>query len=66
MVELQNQDQDSYKAPQKGYYKKSWKKWLLIYVVVGIVVYGIVYLVIAYGAESSDNDSTNSTSSSLY
>jgi len=34
-------------SPQKkGYGKKSLKKWIVIYLVVGIVVYGLIYLVI--------------------
>ena len=25
-------------------YGRNWKKWLLIYLVVGVIVYGLVYL----------------------
>jgi hypothetical protein len=27
-----------------GYGRKSWKKWLAIYLVAGAIVYGVIYL----------------------
>ncbi len=40
-------DQDTSPAPKptKGYGKRSKGQWLLIYVVLAIIVYGLVYLV---------------------
>jgi hypothetical protein len=31
---------------KKSGYGRNWKKWLLIYAVVGVVVYGIIYAVL--------------------
>jgi hypothetical protein len=33
--------------PHKGYGKRPWWQWLIIYLVIGAIVYGIAYLVIA-------------------
>jgi hypothetical protein len=33
-------------------YGRSWKKWLVIYVVAGVIVYGIVYLLLQSGGGS--------------
>lgn len=60
----QNQYQESEEVLKKqGYDKKSWKKWLLIYAVVGVVVYGIIYLVAVYANNSNDNNSSTDDNS---
>ena len=50
-------------SPKEGY-KKNWGKWIAIYVVVAVVLYGLIYYVMA--ANSSDTDSTDGTSTSIY
>jgi hypothetical protein len=35
-----------------GGYGRRWKKWLVIYVVAGAVIYGIVYLILQSGGGS--------------
>lgn len=44
-------------APKKGYGKRPWWHWLLIYVAVGAVVYFIIYAVLVLA--SGDNGSGN-------
>ncbi|HEY7667316.1 MAG TPA: hypothetical protein VIE12_04240 [Actinomycetota bacterium] len=34
----------------KRNYGRNWKKWLLIYVAAGAVVYGVVYLILQSGS----------------
>ena len=35
-----------------GRYGRSWKKWLLIYLVAGALIYGLVYLILQSGGSS--------------
>jgi hypothetical protein len=35
--------------PGKHGYGRSWKKWLLIYLGAGLVIYGVVYLLLQSG-----------------
>lgn len=41
---MADQESQSPEQPTKGYGKRSMKQWVVIYVVVAIVVYGLVYL----------------------
>ena len=34
-------------AEKKSGYGRNWKKWLVIYAVVGVIVYTIIYLVLS-------------------
>lgn len=62
----QNQYQESEQLSKKQSYGRwSWKKWLLIYVVVGVVIYGVIYLIAAY-ANNSDDNSNNGTGNGVY
>ena len=36
----------------KQSYGRNWKKWLLIYLAVGAVIYGVVYLILQSGGGS--------------
>lgn len=47
------QDSEPEKKPSKGYGKRSRKQWIIIYVVVAIVVYGLIYLVFIRKSGSS-------------
>lgn len=44
-------------------YGSNWKKWLWIYVVVGVVVYGAIYFY--YAGKSNDSD-TPGQNNSIY
>jgi hypothetical protein len=39
---------------KKAYGKRPWWQWLLIYVAVGAVVYGIIYFVLVYATGDGD------------
>jgi hypothetical protein len=34
-------------SEKKPGYRRNWKKWLAIYVVVGLIVYAIIYLMLS-------------------
>jgi hypothetical protein len=34
-------------AEKKSGYRRNWKKWLVIYAVVGVIAYAIIYLVLS-------------------
>ena len=35
-----------------GGYRRSWKKWLAIYLAAGVVIYGLIYLILKSGGSS--------------
>jgi hypothetical protein len=37
---------------ETGGYGRRWKKWLVIYVVAGVLIYGLVYLILQSGGGS--------------
>jgi hypothetical protein len=43
------------KKPSKGYGKRPIWQWLLIYVVVAVIVYGLIYLVFIHKSGSSSS-----------
>jgi hypothetical protein len=47
---------------QKGY-GSNWKKWLWIYIVIGVVVYGAIYF---YYAGKNNDNATPGQSNSIY
>ncbi|MEX2012300.1 MAG: hypothetical protein WD970_00895 [Patescibacteria group bacterium] len=47
---------------QKGY-GSNWKKWLWIYIVVGLVVYGAIYF---YSASKNSSSDTPGQTNSIY
>jgi hypothetical protein len=44
-----SQNQQSSQKPSKGYGKRPVWQWILIYVIVAIVVYGLIYLLFLKG-----------------
>ena len=38
-------------AEQKGY-GRSWKKWVAIYAVAGLLIYGVIYLILTSGGSA--------------
>jgi hypothetical protein len=42
---MEPEDSQSSQTPQKGYGKRPVWQWVLIYLVVAIVVYGLIYLI---------------------
>jgi hypothetical protein len=42
----------SERGRDSGRYGRSWKKWLVIYVVAGALIYGLVYLILQSGGGS--------------
>jgi hypothetical protein len=53
-----DQDQDSPDKPKKGYGKRPLWQWVLLYVVLAIILYGLVYYIFIR--------KTGSTSHSIY
>jgi flagellar basal body-associated protein FliL len=47
------QDSEPEKKPSKGYGKRSRKQWIIIYVVVAIIVYGLIYLIFIRNSSGS-------------
>jgi hypothetical protein len=42
---MEEQDPQPSQKPSKGYGKRPMWQWILLYVVVAIIVYGVIYLV---------------------
>jgi hypothetical protein len=47
------------KRAKKSYGKHSWRFWLVVYVIVAVVVYGIIYLILAH--HNGNGGSTNAS-----
>lgn len=62
--------EDTSKEPAKeapaadGYDKKNWGKWVAIYVVAAIIIYGLIYYFIT--ARNSSSPTAGSTAKSIY
>ena len=54
---MDNQEPQSSNTPSKGYGKHSKKYWLIVYLVVAIVVYGLIYLLFTHKSGSSSGGS---------
>lgn len=50
-------EQQSPKKPNKGYGKRPVWQWIVIYLIIAIVVYGLVYLLFIHKGGGSSNSS---------
>jgi hypothetical protein len=62
MLQSKNMEDQYQKADGQGY-KSSWKKWLWIYIVIGLVVYGAIYF---YYAGKNNDSATPGQNNSIY
>jgi magnesium-transporting ATPase (P-type) len=58
-------DPDKYKSPEtphkpKGYGKRPIWQWILLYVIIAIVVYGLIYLIFIHKSGNSGNGTGSS------
>jgi len=50
---MESQDSQLDKTPSKGYGKRPVWQWLIIYVIVAIIIYGLIYLLFIHKSGSS-------------
>ena len=62
---VQPPNQPVYQAPKKGYGKRPLWQWVVIYVVVGAIVYGAIYY-FAYAKKYTTTNGNQNTSKSIY
>jgi flagellar basal body-associated protein FliL len=48
-------DQDSQDKPTKGYGKRPMWQWVLLYVIIAIILYGLIYYFFIHKSGSSTN-----------
>jgi flagellar basal body-associated protein FliL len=54
---MEPEDQQTPQKPNKGYGKRPVWQWVLIYVVIAIVVYGLIYLLFIHKGSSTGSSS---------
>lgn len=53
MVDQDNKPTNNSPSPNKGYGKRPVWQWVLIYLVIAIVVYGLIYIIFIHKSGSS-------------
>ncbi|MGH7240081.1 MAG: hypothetical protein ACREHG_08455 [Candidatus Saccharimonadales bacterium] len=64
---MENEDKPQ-QQPSKGYGKHSKWFWVLVYLIIAIIVYGVIYLLVIHksGNGSTSGNGGNSSNSGIY